>query len=100
MCQVDHIDSDKSNYSYLNLQIVTPARNKALAYLKGERSDNRHVVVTDLSTGRTIQCYSQAEAARVIGVDPALLCYYFRKHEDFSLHGYRVVRLPKEQVGQ
>lgn len=93
-CQVDHLDGDKLN-SYLgNLEIVIPQENKARAYRTGLRKDNNRVLLVNLTTKEEHDCYSQAEAARVLGIGAPRLCEVFSKFgNDFVYRNYHVKRM-------
>ena len=93
-CQVDHLDGDKLN-SYLgNLEIVIPQENKARAYRTGLRKDNNRVLLVNLITKEEYDCYSQAEAARVLGIGAPRLCEVFSKFgNDFVYKDYHVKRM-------
>ena len=93
-CQVDHLDGDKLN-SYLgNLEIVIPQENKARAYRTGLRKDNNRVLLVNLTTKEEHDCYSQAEAARVLGIGAPRLCEVFSKFgNDFVYRNYHVNRM-------
>lgn len=93
-CQVDHLDGDKLN-SYLgNLEIVIPQENKARAYRIGLRKDNNRVLLVNLTTKEEHDCYSQAEAARVLGIGAPRLCEVFSKFgNDFVYRNYHVKRM-------
>ena len=93
-CQVDHLDGDKLS-SYLgNLEIVIPQENKARAYRTGLRKDNNRVLLVNLTTKEEHDCYSQAEAARVLGIGAPRLCEVFSKFgNDFVYRNYHVKRM-------
>ena len=93
-CQVDHLDGDKLN-SYLgNLEIVIPQENKARAYRTDLRKDNNRVLLVNLTTKEEHDCYSQAEAARVLGIGAPRLCEVFSKFgNDFVYRNYHVKRM-------
>jgi hypothetical protein len=81
-CQVDHINGDKLDTYLGNLEIVTPQENKARAYRTGLRNDNKRIRLVNTKTDEEIICYSQAEAARIIGVHPSSFCEYLSKYGD------------------
>lgn len=93
-CQVDHINGDKLDTYLGNLEIVSPQENKARAYRTGLRNDNNRVFLIDLNTGKEYDCYSQAEAARIIGVGAPKLCEAFSKFgNDFIYRNYHIKRM-------
>lgn len=93
-CQVDHVNGDKLDTYLGNLEIVTPQENKARAYRTGLRYDNNRVVITDNIIGKEYDCYSQAEAARVLGINPSTLCEAIAKYgNDFEYRNYSIKRM-------
>ena len=93
-CQVDHLDGDKLNNELSNLEIVIPQENKARAYRTGLRKDNNRVLLVNLTTKEEHDCYSQAEAARVLGIGAPRLCEVFSKFgNDFVYRNYHVKRM-------
>lgn len=93
-CQIDHLDGNKLNNELSNLEIVIPQENKARAYRTGLRKDNNRVLLVNLITKEEYDCYSQAEAARVLGIGAPRLCEVFSKFgNDFVYKDYHVKRM-------
>lgn len=65
---VNHIDGDKRNPHYLNLEWVTPQENNLHAIETGLRGDNTPCKVRDSQTGDVVEYRSLAEATEALGV--------------------------------
>lgn len=96
-CQVDHRNSNKSDYNLDNLTIVTPERNKALAYIKNERVDNFNTRVEDVETEEIIDFYSQAAASRFLGVSNQWLSYRFKSRDLIEIYPFRVWKITRQE---
>lgn len=99
-CQVDHKDSNKKNYDLDNLEIVTERRNKALTYIKNERTDNFNMCVEDIETGERFYFYSQAEAARFIGESNQWMSYRFKSQDVVRCWPYEVWKITREEYNR
>ena len=93
-CQIDHINGIKTDNNLSNLEIVTPQENKIRAYRTGLRSDNNVTILTNVVTNEETVFYSQAEAARFLGINPGSFCEYLKKHGNIltNYHGFNVFR--------
>lgn len=67
---VNHIDGDKMNNHYTNLEWCTVSHNIKHALLNGLRTDNKVVLSRDISTGEVVEHVSIREASTYIGRSP------------------------------
>ena len=69
-CQVNHIDSNKSNNHVENLQYATPAENITHSYASGRAFFSKPVLWRRVGGRDWTKCVSQRQAARELDVPP------------------------------
>lgn len=74
--QVNHLDGDKLNNAVTNLEWSTASNNLIHAYETGLRSDNRPVLIKDLTTGEINRFATLNGAARALNVEGSHVFYY------------------------
>lgn len=79
LLHIDHIDGIKSNFSLDNLEWVTPSENNIRAVMNAARTDNKVVLMKDISTLEIRTFRSQSEAANVMGVQSATISSYLMR---------------------
>lgn len=72
---VNHLNGNKHDYSLPNLEWCSRSENNLHAQRTGLKNDSDVVIVRDLQTGIEIEYFSQAEAARVLGITKSKLSW-------------------------
>lgn len=82
---VNHIDGDKLNYFAANLEWTTASENLIHAFKTGLRTDNKPVLLKDLTTGRITRFYSMNECSRQLGINTSTLHLYMKREQTLPL---------------
>lgn len=90
--QVNHKDGNKLNNRLDNLEWVTQQQNCQHAYETGLREDNFRIRLT-AANGDNFEVYSQAEAARFLGVTPGAVCWRLKNKPEEAFKGYTLARV-------
>ena len=76
---INHIDGDKTNYNYTNLEWVTYSGNNTHAFKTGLRSDNYECLVRNIYTGEVSKFHSAREASSFMGIDRETKLHFTHK---------------------
>ena len=79
---VNHIDGNPLNNNLSNLEWVTRQHNCLHAFANGLRKDNKHVLVTNHSTGEVTEYFSAGECERRLGLKRSVVHYRIKMAKD------------------
>lgn len=73
---VDHKDHNKANFDLPNLEWVSVLENNVRAFKSNVRTDNKQIIMKDITTGEERIFFSQGQLSRTTGISSASLCGY------------------------